>query len=103
MKNTVPLKSVYPKSSTIPCIVCGKKLENVFQEMKTNQPNEASCLHTEGHYGDTFFDPGTDAKLEVNICNPCMEKAWYEGKVCYYEADDISGDAFVKDVKSSGD
>jgi len=103
MKDVVPLKVIYPYSSTIPCIVCGTKLENVFQEMESNQPNEATCLFTEGHYGDTFFDPGSGEKLEVNICNPCMKKAWEEGKVCYYKREDMYSNAFVKNVKSSGD
>lgn len=102
MKDAVPLNSVYSDSSTLPCIVCGKELKNVFQEMESNLPSEATSLKTVGHYGDTYFYTETCMELEVNICNPCISKAWEEGKACYYPDTDDNSIAFVKGVKSGG-
>ena len=93
------LNHIYPNGTTLPCVVCSKELTNVFPEHLEpgcNQPNDASSLSTEGHYGDSFFDPGSGAKLEVNICTECMQKLWDDRKVAYYPDGNVGSTAFVK-------
>lgn len=64
----------------IPCIVCGKELDNLEYEMrdgKTVEVHPMSGLHfrTHGHYGSTIFDPmGTGEYLDVAICDVCIMK-----------------------------
>jgi len=59
---------------TIPCIICGKKLENVFATAK-NQPYGATAFQSHGHYGSTAFDPMDGTYIEINICDPCLLQA----------------------------
>lgn len=68
---------------TPPCIVCGQKLKDVFggSPVYANQPGEGLAFTTHGHYGSTVFDPMDGSSLEINICDPCVEKAMERGDV----------------------
>jgi hypothetical protein len=64
----------------IPCLACGKELDNLQYEMKDGKPVEVhpmDGLHfrTYGHYGSTIFDPmGTGEYLDIAICDLCIMK-----------------------------
>jgi hypothetical protein len=83
----VPISEVYSGSLTLPCVKCNKELNNIFDFQDENQPSEGSSLKTTGHYGDTFFDPGSGETLEVNICSGCMKELWDSQKVGYRKPD----------------
>lgn len=63
-----------PGHCPIPCLVCGKQLEEALPGMPegTNQPYAALAFTTNGHYGSTLFDRMDDATLEINVCEPCL-------------------------------
>ena len=70
---------------TLPCIVCGYQPKHVFnEETESNQPYEATCFMTQGHYGSTFFDPMDGSYLEINVCDECLTKAKAENKILRY-------------------
>lgn len=64
----------------IPCLACGKELDNLQYEMRDGKPVEVhpmGGLHfrTYGHYGSVIFDPmGTGEYLDVAICDLCIMK-----------------------------
>jgi hypothetical protein len=58
----------------LPCVVCGKSLANVFDEVE-NQPWQGLAFTTQGHYGSTIFDPMDGQNLELNICDECLAVA----------------------------
>jgi len=60
------------KDALLPCFVCGKILENVFEHSE-NQPYAATEFRTYGHYGSTFWDSFDGEELVLNICDPCLE------------------------------
>lgn len=73
---------------TPPCIVCGTKLGNVFGDdipCPHNQPSDGLAFSTRGHYGSTVFDPMDGSSLEINVCDPCLEKAIARGDVLEWE------------------
>lgn len=61
------------KDSFLPCFVCDKTLQNVFEE-STCQPYEGTVFYTEGHYGSTFWDSFDGEELVVLICDSCLRK-----------------------------
>lgn len=66
--------------STVPCIVCGKALENVFEDSE-NQPSEGCVFSSHGQFGSRVWDPMDGQYLEVNICDECLVKKANEGCV----------------------
>lgn len=64
----------------LPCVVCGKPLLNVFDDLD-NQPSEGLAFSSHGHYGSTAFDPMDGQRLELNICDPCLLSARDKGQV----------------------
>ncbi len=63
----------------IPCLACGKELDNLQYEMRDGKPVEVhpmGGLHfrTYGHYGSTVFDPMTGTYLNIAICDLCIIK-----------------------------
>ena len=56
----------------LPCIVCGKELENIFGEESDNQPYEGTAFQSEGHYGSTIWDPMDRAYIEITVCDDCL-------------------------------
>lgn len=66
----------------LPCIVCGKELDNVDREA-VNQPHSglAFTFVTHGHYGGTVFDPMDGQFIEINVCDECLVTAGEEKKV----------------------
>lgn len=73
---------------TLPCIVCGAKLDPAFSRTtanaEPNQPSEATSFHTGGHYGSTAFDPMDRTELEINVCDRCLIAAGHAGRVLLY-------------------
>lgn len=65
----------------LPCIVCGKTLERVFDEQTHNQPYRATSFQASGQYGSTAFDPQDDTYLEVNVCDDCLRAGGASGQV----------------------
>lgn len=64
----------------LPCIVCGKQLQNEF-ETATNQPRDGCAFQSHGHYGSTVWDPMDGRFLEFNVCDECLHAAGEDGKV----------------------
>lgn len=60
---------------TLPCFGCGKPLESAFAPViggDHNQPSDATCFRTSGHYGSGVFDPMDRTMLELNVCDDCL-------------------------------
>ena len=67
----------------LPCIKCGKPLENAF-EGADNQPYGGTEFHTRGHYGSTIIDSnlrGEGMEFVVNICDTCILRALDAGVI----------------------
>jgi len=98
MPDFVHFADRYSSPHVPPCIICFRHLENIFPDthLNTNQPNQASSLKTEGHYGDDFHDPGNGSVVEVNICSRCMEAADKRGLVVHYPTSDVSSIEYAK-------
>lgn len=64
----------------LPCIVCGKRLVNVFEDAE-NQPHGGLAITTHGTYGSTIFDPMDGNFLEFNLCDECLVEAGERGRV----------------------
>lgn len=60
-------------SQALPCIICGKSLENVGVD-EGNQPYDGLAFSSHGHYGSTSFDPMDGSYLEISICDECLVK-----------------------------
>ncbi len=65
----------------IPCIVCGKELDNWVYESSDQtfmievHPMNGLHFQTRGNYGSAIFDPVvTDERLDVAICDVCIMK-----------------------------
>jgi hypothetical protein len=64
----------------MPCLACGKELDNLQYEMRDGKPVEVhpmAGLHfrTYGDYGSVIFDPiGTGEYLDIAICDLCVMK-----------------------------
>jgi hypothetical protein len=59
----------------LPCIRCGKQLENIELESSVNQPYDGTAFVSYGHYGSTFYDPMSSRFIEINVCDSCLEWA----------------------------
>ncbi|KKL16120.1 hypothetical protein LCGC14_2498770 [marine sediment metagenome] len=62
-------------AASLPCVVCGLALEDVFPGDSVNQPSRGLAFMSHGHYGSTVYDPMSDEFLELNICDECLTKA----------------------------
>jgi hypothetical protein len=90
----------------IPCLACGKELDNLQYEMKDGKlvevhPMDGLHFRTYGHYGSTIFDPmGTGEYLDIAICDLCIMKNLYSvrgsGKYSLENAVDIILDAIER-------
>ena len=66
--------------SKIPCLVCGKELDNWVYESRGGDseievhPMDGLQFRTYGHYGSTIFDPMDGTFLDIAICDPCIMK-----------------------------
>jgi len=67
------------------CIVCGKRLPNVMDDVE-NQPYDATSFTTYGHYGSTVFDPMDGTFLEINICDEDLKEASKKSRVLMGQA-----------------
>jgi len=56
----------------LPCIACGRELENVTADSAVNQPYTGTAFISHGHYGSTAFDPMNGHFLEINVCDACL-------------------------------
>lgn len=59
------------RKALLPCFVCAKELDNVFDQAE-NQPYEGTVFRTEGHYGSTFWDSFDGEELVLTICDQCL-------------------------------
>lgn len=61
------------------CFKCHKELKDYHKI----QPMNGLAFETRGHYGSTFFDPMDGSKIEIVICDDCLEnnKDYIYGKV----------------------
>lgn len=62
---------------TLPCIVCGTKLESALPNGEYNQPYSGTTFSSHGQYGSTVWDPmsqGGNETLEINVCDHCLLK-----------------------------
>lgn len=75
----------------LPCIVCGKKLEN--QDKRWVQPNHGVSVETTGNYGSRVLDSCADTNYEPSVyfvvCDLCMLEAGLRGRL--WTATDESG------------
>lgn len=67
--------------TSVPCLVCGKGLENLDPE--GNQPSRGIEFTTPGHYGTAEFDPMDGTRLAVNVCDGCVVAARRAGRVLH--------------------
>lgn len=70
----------HDKPGPVPCLVCGEPMGAYedFEETHLNHP-DGTEFTTSGHYGSTVVDGGDF--IAVNVCNPCLEKARYQGRI----------------------
>ena len=80
---------------TVDCVVCGKRLEPVFDCLH-NQPNDGIVFTSQGNYGSTVFDPFDGTAVSVNICDSCFKKAVKKGFVVHHNT---SGDEKIMTEK----
>ena len=64
----------------LPCIVCRRELNNVFEDL-SNQPYDGVACFTGGNYGSRVFDSFDGQKLEFNVCDECLVKAGEDGLI----------------------
>lgn len=69
----------------LPCIVCGKELINVDEDID-NQPYVGTEFQSRGHYGSTIIDEHPADQKEpftfvVNICDTCIIRALDAGVI----------------------
>lgn len=62
----------------LPCIVCNKPLEAAFPMSNPeigdeNHPLGGTAFTTAGHFGSGVFDPMDGKRLEINVCDGCMQ------------------------------
>jgi hypothetical protein len=69
---------------SLPCVACGRDLEQAIPGIGDNQPYGGTAFATSGHYGSTVFDPMDDSALELNICDPCLVRAGRRGRVIHH-------------------
>lgn len=65
--------------SKINCFVCDKELDNWEYETRSGSlvevhPMDGLHFMTRGHYGSTIFDPMSDKRLDIAICDLCVMK-----------------------------
>ena len=65
----------------VPCIKCGRYLQEVFEGHTENQPQDGVCATIPGNYGSTKFDPFDGSYLEICLCDPCLVEARERGHV----------------------
>lgn len=75
-------------AASLPCIVCGTGLLNVFEA--ENQPSGGVAFASSGHYAPVF-DPdwsmtGARKHIEINICDACFTVAVERSRVLLLEA-----------------
>jgi len=65
----------------LPCIRCDAELKPALPDLDDaeNQPMNGCCFWTSGHYGTAVFDHADGSRLEINVCDKCLEKAIRDG------------------------
>ena len=61
------------RPQSLPCIVCGRKLENFGSD--ENHPLKGVEFVARGHYGSAVFDPTDGSRMIANICDECLKAA----------------------------
>lgn len=67
----------------VPCLVCGKALDDCGMGDGVNQPHAATAFTSSGHYGSTSFDPFNASCIEINICEACLGRAMKQERVLW--------------------
>jgi hypothetical protein len=70
------------EKTAIPCIVCGRELEDEFAG--NNQPVRGLAFQSYGHWPSSVFDGGP-GWLEINVCEPCMKSAAERHRILHGE------------------
>ncbi len=65
----------------LPCLVCGKPLEDASGGFPVNQPYGGLGLVTYGAYGSTVFDPMNGTYLSFSVCDECLVEGAKAGAV----------------------
>jgi hypothetical protein len=58
----------------LPCLVCGKTLETVWQHDSESAPYGGTEFRTYGHYGSTFWDSFYGEELILTVCDDCLRE-----------------------------
>lgn len=68
----------------VPCLACGKVLQQALSEKSPMQPDEGIYCETPGSYGSTVWDSLDGEYLVFLICDECMIRAGEQGRVMTY-------------------
>lgn len=85
----------------VPCIACGRELDSAANDPAFDHvPYAGTVFHTGGNYGSTVFDSFDGFRLQIVVCDACLEThaearvrlvdprgamAMWDGKTCDYE------------------
>ena len=72
--------------NTLPCIVCDKKLDPVWEDSIYVQPSDGMICKTSGNYGSRVLDnvgPG-ERDVVFCLCDECFIKAADKGYLAQY-------------------
>jgi hypothetical protein len=68
----------------VPCLICGSVLDPAIPSawckgdpFIMNQPSAGVAFDSSGYYGSTLFDPMSEVRLEVAVCDACLEERWH--------------------------
>lgn len=86
---------------TRPCFSCGKKLNSVFNDDESFQPERGVYFYSVGNYGSTQIDglERANHRVEIYVCDECIIGKSYKIDVCekdkfvckYDDYDDMLG------------
>ena len=58
------------EAPTIPCMLCGKDLRNVWDDI--TQPSGGVQFTSYGNFGSRVFDPMNGEQLVIHFCDDCL-------------------------------
>lgn len=65
------------------CIICGKELENVAEDVDINQPLNGLKFTSSGHFGSSFDPMNSSVWLELNFCEVCLVEKQEQGLILH--------------------
>ena len=58
----------------VPCIVCGTELDSAANDPSFDHvPHAGTMFHSGGHYGSGLFDSFDGFRLQIVVCDACLE------------------------------